>query len=275
MNETAQITDAELIEENAPEQATALTQSASTNVVQMDTTGLSPAVQAIMSGQVNADQVSQMLAVQKEWEANEARKAFYVDLAAFRKEAPVLAQDRRVQFGSKNGGAGTDYRHTSLGYAMATVNPILGRHNMSVSWKTKQENGVTVTCELAHALGHIETTTLSGQPDATGNKNILQQTKSAITYLQRTTLFSLLGLASSYDDDGEAAAPAPAQTINQDQQNMIHSLITENNLPLDKWLDKFEKVNGSRNLSDIPRHGYQKILSTLNAAIKAKKEGAQ
>ena len=45
-----------------------------------------------------------------------------------------------------------------------------------------------------------------GTPDNSGSKNSIQAIGSTTTYLQRYTLFSILGLAAGEDDDGSAAS---------------------------------------------------------------------
>jgi hypothetical protein len=51
---------------------------------------------------------------------------------------------------------------------------------------------------------------LSGEPDASGQKNKIQQVGSTVTYLQRYTLLALTGLAThDQDDDGRGSEASP------------------------------------------------------------------
>ena len=179
--------------------------------------GVSPIVAMVASGQHSPEVLQQMLDVQKDYEKNEARKAFAEALSEFRKLAPTISKDRHVYFKTSKGQ--TDYRHASLGNTMDTVNPILGQCGLNISWDTNQQEGlITVTASLSHRMGHRESVSLFAAPDNTGNKNGIQQIKSTITYLQRATAFAILGLAESFDDDGvsygervEEVSPKPAR----------------------------------------------------------------
>jgi len=57
-------------------------------------------------------------------------------------------------------------------------------------------------------MGHSESTSIIGTADTSGGKNSIQGIGSAITYLQRYSLFSILGLAASESDDDGAGVDA-------------------------------------------------------------------
>lgn len=143
------------------------------------------------------EQMRELMALQERHEANEARKAFVAAKAAFKAEDVVVTKDREnKQYGS---------RYTSLGHLVTTVTPLLSKHGLSASWDQTQDDGLVVTCTLAHAKGHSESTSLKVPPDTSGQKNPIQQIKSAITYAKAVTFESICGLASTdanFDDDG-------------------------------------------------------------------------
>jgi len=164
--------------------------------------------QAIASG-ANMEQLERLLDVQQRWEANEARKDFAAAMAAFRTAAPVIEKNAEVDFQSQKGR--THYKHASLDHITAKVNPILGRHGLTYSWVTEQDQGgVTVHCDVMHVMGHRERVTLSGPLDSSGNKNPIQAIGSAVSYLQRYTLLSALGLSTGGQDDDGCATTEPS-----------------------------------------------------------------
>ena len=169
--------------------------------------GLAPLVALLATRACDPATIRELLEIQREHRATLAREAYSEALARFRTVAPTLGKDRTVHFESRDRSKGaTHYRHTSLGYAMATVNPLLGELGLNLSWHPRVVDGVVhVETRLTHALGHAESITLPGAPDASGNKNAIQAMKSTITYLERTGAFALLGLASEDDDDGTDA----------------------------------------------------------------------
>lgn len=166
-------------------------------IVNRERTGMSPVVAAslaILEKNPSPETLRELLAVQREWEANEARKAYAMALVGLKTGLPtVIAHDKLVSF------ATTRYTHTSLGAAVEAVTPHLINHGFTHSWHpaTNGANEVSVTCRLTHQAGHFEAVTLSAPPDAKGGKNGAQAVASTVTMLERYTLLALLGIATA------------------------------------------------------------------------------
>lgn len=157
-------------------------------------------LRALERGVSPAD-VREMMAIHREWEADEARKAFNDSLAAFKGEAVELVKRKLVSFTTRDGDT-TSYRHAELSDVVDAVGPALSRHGFSWRWDITQANGtVSVTCILKHAKGHSEQVTMSAPPDASGKKNGIQQIASTVSYLERYTLKAITGVAERGDDD--------------------------------------------------------------------------
>lgn len=165
---------------------------------------LAMAMQAMKAGMSIAD-MRGMLELQKDWEANEARKAYVQAMSEFKRNPPEIFKRKEVAF------SGTQYMHATLGDVTQAIMQALAQHGISHRWDTVQNGGqIIVTCILTHKLGHSESTTLEGAPDDSGKKNRIQQVASTVTYLQRYTLLAATGLATKEleDDDGAGASPA-------------------------------------------------------------------
>ena len=151
------------------------------------------------------EQIRDFMQLQREWEADQARKAYVADMAEFKKNPPHIVKDKVVSY------SGTSYSHATLGNVTSSIVEGLARHGFSHRWDTDQRDGgqIVVTCILTHKLGHSERTSLFSSRDDSGKKNNIQQMASAITYLQRYTLLGACGLAThdQGDDDGQAAEP--------------------------------------------------------------------
>lgn len=139
----------------------------------------------------------ELLAVQKDWEANEARKAYALALVALKRDLPtVIARDSKVDYTSAKGR--THYTHASLAGVMDAITGALTQHGFSLAWNPSTvNNAVSVTCRLTHAAGHFEETTIAAPPDMSGSKSAAQGVASTITLLQRYTALSLLGIATA------------------------------------------------------------------------------
>lgn len=150
-----------------------------------------------------------LLAVKERWEAAEARKAFVAALNAFKADPPTITKNKHVGFESRReGGAKTDYWHATLDHVCDRVGEALSRHGLSHRWETQQlDKGlIRVTCILQHVAGHAERVTLEASADQSGNKNSIQAVGSTVTYLQRYTLLSATGMATTeQDDDGRGS----------------------------------------------------------------------
>jgi hypothetical protein len=158
---------------------------------------------AMLQAGVTVDQMQSMMALQLEWEKNEARKAYVADMAAFKMNPPEILKTKLVSF------SGTEYKHATLGDVTRAVVDALARHGFSHSWESKQDKGfITVSCKITHRMGHSESTSMEATPDQSGKKNPIQQVASSITYMQRYTLLGACGLATmdQKDDDGRGGS---------------------------------------------------------------------
>lgn len=157
---------------------------------------------AAMKRGVNTEQLSKLMDLQERYEKNEARKAYYLALAASTVDIPTVTKDKiNLQY---------DSPYSSRENIVNTISPHLSKFGLSHRWDLDQSAGIAVTCILSHEAGHSESTTMKGPPDSSGSKNELQQIKSTITYLEIVTFEAITGTASqngSMNDDGNNGVP--------------------------------------------------------------------
>lgn len=229
--------------------------------------------QAVANGQP-LDVIRELKDMAKELAADEARRAFDRALSDAKAEIPVIRKNRKVGFEHKSGDGETNYNHEDLGEIARTVDPILGRHGLSYRYRSHQGDGrVTVTCILSHRDGHSEEIQLSAAPDGSGKKNAIQQTGSAITYLQRYTLKMALGLAAASDDDGQtSSAPEPItdeQAINLN--DLIDTVVERIGAKRPGYVETFLKFMKVERIEDIAARDYQKAVTAINSTTRAAK----
>lgn len=152
------------------------------------------------------DRLERLMVMQREWEADQARKAYVDDMARFKSAPITIEKDRHVNY-TKSNNSVVDYNHASIGNVTSTVCAALAACGFSHRWNTEQKDGgIVVSCVITHRLGHSESTTLRANADDSGGKNSIQAIASTVTYLQRYTLLAATGLATSDgDDDGRSA----------------------------------------------------------------------
>lgn len=151
---------------------------------------------AAMDPNFDVAKLEKLLAVRDQWEATEARKAFNEAFAQFKNEVIVVVKNRDVTDGPLKG-----KKYAELFSVVNAVTPLLAKYGLSHSWQVKSEKDlIAVTCTLKHVLGHSESVTIDGPPDAGGAKNAIQARASTITYLERYTLKAICGIAEQGDD---------------------------------------------------------------------------
>lgn len=161
---------------------------------------------AVQQG-VPLETIRELRQLQKEWEADEARRKFNEAFAAFKAEAIVIVKGTTIKDGPLKG-----KKHADLFDVVGAVTPKLSAYGLSIAWKlTKDEPAwMEVTCTLRHAAGHSESVSMGGGPDTGPGRNAIQARGSTKTYLERYTATAILGLAAQEaDDDGNSASKQP------------------------------------------------------------------
>jgi len=208
--------------------------------------------------QANAsiEQMQQLFDLQLRYEANEARKAYNEAMSDFRKVCPTINRGRKVSH--------NDTRFAGLAESIEAIKPFLSKYGLSHQWKTKQDGAaITVECTVTHRMGHSESTSLSASPDKSGGKNDIQAIGSTVSYLERYTLYAILGLSSrEMDDDGKGAGGvAEVEIITEAQVMDLISLAKEVGADLKKFCT-FMKVE---DLSYIPTARFATAIKNLEA----------
>jgi hypothetical protein len=208
----------------------------------------------------------ELMALQREWLADQARRAFEAAMAAAAGELPPILKSKTVDFTSAKGR--TRYRHEGLDDVVEAVRPVLAKHGLNFRFRVVEDNDrLIVTCRVMHEAGHGEECSLSAPRDESGQKNYIQSKGSTITYLQRYTLKAALGLAASADDDGKAAT---ADLISDEQAAQIAALVgaLADQTALSKVL-RFAQVDA---LPKIKAQDFQRVLGWLRAKKQSESE---
>lgn len=165
-------------------------------------------LQVAMDQGADLDRLQKLMDMQIKWEENEARKAYVLAMSKFRSEVPTIVRNR----------AGHNSNYATLDNITAEVNPILAKYGLSFAWVTEQTDTITVHCDVTHEQGHKTRVSLTSPPETSGSKNAIQAIGSAVSYLQRYTLLSALGLATGEgDDDGKGAAKNSRSSASENQ----------------------------------------------------------
>ncbi|MEN7529303.1 ERF family protein [Cupriavidus sp. DL-D2] len=206
----------------APPRAAALPAQRQTGA--LATTGpVTPDTLLLIAVEKGADPeyIGKLLDLRERGMAMAARQAYVKSMALFKTEPVTIRRSKEVGYKTREGDF-VGYTHAELSDVTDAVGPAMAKHGLSFAWNILQGNGlITVECVVTHELGHSEKVVMSGPPDNSGKKNVIQQTASTITYLQRYTLLAVTGMSTKgMDDDGDGGA---AEGSSQRQAAPQHS----------------------------------------------------
>jgi hypothetical protein len=220
-------------------------------------------IAAAIENNFDLDQVRELYALKRQYEADEARKSFTVAMTEFKAEPLVIEKTKLVSMKLKDrqgnlSGEKAEYMHAELSGVVAVVMPAMARHGLSHRWNVRQEGQIiSVDCIITHAQGHSEIVTMHGMPDDSGRKNLIQQTASTVTYLQRYTLMAACGVAAKgIDDDGRGG---PEEITDADAEIV------------QKWLDAIKACTDMEQAKTVKQEFIDdyKGFSNVPAALKA------
>lgn len=165
-----------------------------------------------------------LLKVRDQWAATEARNAYHQAFSDFKAEVIVVVKNKGVNDGPLKG-----KRYAELFSVVNAVTPLLSKYGLSHAWQVKSDKDtIAVTCTLKHVLGHSESVTIDGPPDAGGAKNAIQARASTITYLERYTLKAVCGIAEQGDDtDGNTTGGQLDENVYADHLSAIDEAADE------------------------------------------------
>lgn len=151
---------------------------------------------------VDVDKLRAILEMHKDVKSQQAKMAFNKAFATMQPLVPVIAE-------TATGDKGMTY--APLEDIVEQVRDLLAQHGFSFGWESRfpADNAIHVTCTLTHIEGHDRTSEFVAAPDQSGSKNAIQARASAVSYGQRYTLKSLLGIVTRKEDDDAAGAGGP------------------------------------------------------------------
>jgi len=223
-------------------------------------------MRAALASGMSAGEIRDLLAVQKEWEENEARKQFNIAFAQFKAEAVRVYKGTTITDGPLKG-----KRHANLFDVVVASAAPLAKHGLSTSWRlTKDEPQLMeVTCVLKHSAGHSESVSMSAAPDTGPGRNAIQSRGSAKSYLERYTLMAILGLAATdqEDDDGRGSDKSDEQRAAEENARKVQQ----------SWLDAIDACADDAGLAALKKElvkscgGSDKVPANLVQACVTKK----
>jgi hypothetical protein len=179
-----------------------------------------------ISKDLDIEKLGKLMELQKSWQMEQARKAFFSALNEFQANAPELRKTKKVSFSTAKGQ--TEYHYAPLADIVRQIKQACKECGLSYRWTyqdTKDE--LRVTCIITHIDGHSEETTMSSMPDLSGSKNPIQSRGSSIEYLKRYTLIGALGLSTADSDIDGQVPERSVDELHDEFMNLREKLIAK------------------------------------------------
>jgi len=184
----------------------------------------------------------------------ETKKNIYAALAAFQQEAPIIHKATEAY----------GYSYADLATIVEIINPILKKHGLGF---TQPINGNILTTIVFHIESGetIESAIEVKQDVQLAKMNPYQVLGSAITYLRRYALSSILGLVTDKDTDAQGeqvkqpAQPATKQKLDVDSESflMAQKAVANGSFTVAKIKSKYELTPAAEKLLTEAETGFK------------------
>lgn len=181
---------------------------------------------AVADPRCDTGKMRELLAMQKEIDAEEARRAFTVDYMALQDDLPAITADRRIEIrkkdrttGERTGAVEQSTPYSSFNAIMRVIKKPLKNHGFTLSFSTEPSPDGTrllVTGYLDHVRGHQRKTVFPLPAETSGSKNNVQGWGSSQSYGMRYGTRALLNVITNAPEDADMDG-ATVQQVTTDQ----------------------------------------------------------
>lgn len=237
---------------------------------------------AAASPSVDVTKMRELLAMQREIMAEEARMAFTASKIELQPDLPSIGRDGRIVI-EKNGKVIQKTPYATFENMMKVVGPILNRYGFDF-WTEPDigEDGTPLIMRghLDHVRGHGKTCRIPLPYETSGSKNNVQGIGSSLSYGRRYALINLCNIISHAVEDRDTDGNGPAkqiqeaepEAISMEQAQAIKAKMQECGVPDEKVCAHY----GVNAVTEIPASKFNDVIrSCENYAKRAKEAKAQ
>lgn len=207
-------------------------------------------IREAMAADKDPGYLRELLAVRREWEADEARKAYFRAISEFQSRAPIIAK----------GDDAHGKKYARMDRIWREIRPLFTELGLSCTWQvcTVREGMCHVEGQLAHVHGHSIPLAMDvALPAIITGQNAAQQVGSARTYATRYAFCAAVGLQTGEDDDAHVAGTAFA--TKEQVETMLALIAKCDRGTLENLLEWAECAS----LDEMPAGKVQKAIATL------------
>lgn len=221
-------------------------------------------IREVMAAGKSPEYLRELLAVRRDWEADEARKLYNTAIAEFQRRAPIIEKADQAY----------DKTYARMDRIWREIRPLLTELGLSVTWQICELKGegdgliCHVEGQLRHRAGHGERLAMDiPLPEILKGQNAAQRMGSASTYAKRYALTAALGLVTGDDDDGHRAG----HTVSNEQAHELEALLDACRGLKDFSEPKFWEWLKCETLGEIPTDRFGDAKRMLQKKLKDSK----
>ncbi|OFX05673.1 MAG: hypothetical protein A3E78_03250 [Alphaproteobacteria bacterium RIFCSPHIGHO2_12_FULL_63_12] len=191
-------------------------------------------MRAVADPRCDTGKMRELLAMQKEINDEEARKAFTADFMALTDDLPAITADRTIEIrkkgpdGERTGAIIQSTPYVTFNAMMNVLKRPLKIHGFSLSYATEPSADGTrliVWVYLDHVRGHQRKTAFPLPAETSGSKNNVQGWGSAQSYGMRYGTRALLNIISRAPEDADTdGVVEPVKTVGEDEPKQTEKI---------------------------------------------------
>jgi len=200
------------------------------------------------------DQMEKLMNLQERWEASQAKKAFFQAMSEFQSKVPSIKKLKE----------GHNCKYAPIGDIAEQIRKTMNDCGFSYRFEQEHSERIKVICVVTHVDGHSERTDMSAGADSSGNKNGVQAIGSTITYLQRYTLTSALGITTADEDMDGRLMTSDGDFLSGEQTSQLETLLSETGSSRKKFLAYF----GAKEPGEIKASQFTRAVTMLERKLE-------
>ena len=205
------------------------------------------------------EQMKELLAFQKEWEANEATKKF--------NSAFTAAQAEIQAVGNTKNNPQTHSKYADLNNIIESSKPVYTRHGFAIIFyegETSSAESIRVCADVLHQAGHKETYHYDVPLDGKGIQGNANMTKihgkaSSVSYGRRYLMCMIWNIPTQDDNDGNNGSIISVEVIDDKQSSEILDCLTA----LKHSEKSFCQLLKIASVESMPKTMYQKAMGII------------
>lgn len=155
----------------------------------------------------NPTVMRELLDMQKEIMADQAKRDFAAAFLALQKDLPAIRRDGKIEIrakdqkGERSGPVQQATPYATFNNIMKTIKPLLFKHGFNLSFSTEPMGERLLVKGLLEGYGHERTTAFPLPAETSGSKNNVQGWGSSMSYGKRYCTIALLNIISEAPED--------------------------------------------------------------------------